>query len=183
MKSLSLILAALLIGAGTIVADNIPAAVVTSGFATSPQAPATAKAHSNSPNTARLYSIFLPGGGQFYNGETGKGLAFLGAAVLGYTLFATNIPSTDFHYDPDYYYASYGYWYDEGNAALCYGGLALALGATVWSAIDAPKGALRHNQRLGVASLPIGEKVLWANIDPTVSRGCPGYSLKIGLSF
>jgi TM2 domain-containing membrane protein YozV len=35
-----------------------------------------------SPSTALLWSLIIPGGGQIYNGQVGKGLATLGATIV-----------------------------------------------------------------------------------------------------
>ena len=134
-----------------------------------------------SPSSARLYSILMPGAGQLYNGETSKGLIQMGAAVVGVALFVVYLPSSKFVRD-DYYWASYGYWTDEGNATLSYGGLAVALGASVWSIIDAPKGARRYNERHGLASLNVGGQTLWVNLDNVTPSGRMSPGLKLSLT-
>lgn len=133
-----------------------------------------------SPSSARLYSILMPGAGQLYNGETRKGLLQMGAAVVGVALFIIYLPSSEFVRD-DYYWASYGYWTDEGSAVLSYGGLAVALGASVWSIIDAPKGARRYNERHGLASLNIGNQTLCVNFDNVTPLGGMSPGLKLSL--
>ncbi|MEW6051132.1 MAG: hypothetical protein AB1644_08755 [Candidatus Zixiibacteriota bacterium] len=134
-----------------------------------------------SPGSALLYSILVPGGGQLYNGETGKGLLQMGAAVVGVVLFISYLPSSDFVRD-DYYWASYGYYTDEGSAVLSYGGLAVALGASVWSIIDAPKGARRYNERHGLVSMAVGGHSLWVDFDHPVKTKSPGVGVRLGLT-
>jgi TM2 domain-containing membrane protein YozV len=133
------------------------------------------------PGTARIYSIVIPGGGQFYNGETSKGLLHLGAAVVGYTMFAVFFPYEEFVRD-DYYWASYGTWQSRGNATLAYGGLALALGSTVWSIIDAPNGARRFNEQNGLASINFGNHTLALNLCSIAAPQGNATGLKLGLS-
>ncbi|WEV78618.1 hypothetical protein O9K63_02130 [Janibacter cremeus] len=78
------------------------------------------------PALSLLASFFVPGVGQMINGDTGPGLAFLGAYLGGLV------------------------------AVICLGwiligfiGLPIAIGAWIWSMIDAYQGAVRFNQRAG----------------------------------
>jgi TM2 domain-containing membrane protein YozV len=93
------------------------------------------------PTLAGLLSFFLPGTGQFYNGEAGKGVIMLGASVVGTALILSSIGDE--------------IWYDDrsdDNAAF---GAVLFLTAWLWSIIDAPISASRINRENGLASLPI----------------------------
>ena len=103
------------------------------------------------PTTAFLFSLLVPGGGQFYNGESKKGLIQLGMAVTGIVLVYNNWPEYEWVRD-DYYWASYGYTREYGNETLMYTGFALYLGGAVWSLIDAPRSANRINRQNGLAS-------------------------------
>lgn len=141
----------------------------------------TAKPAMKSGSTALLYSLLLPGGGQFYNGDVGKGLIQAGATALGLLLFAINFPSEEFVRD-EYYWASYGYWTESGNEALCYGGLALALAARVWSIIDAPQGAKRFNQRHGLVSLPVDNDRMYVSLDNLKINSRNTLGLRIGFT-
>ena len=84
-------------------------------------------------------SLLLPGGGQFYNGQHGKGVAQLGAVVLGWGLMISAVEDN---------YEVYGDMYDpdgdDGSAGL---GILLWLGGTLWSVVDAPVSANRINQQ------------------------------------
>ena len=104
-----------------------------------------------SPTTAFLYSFLLPGGGQFYNGESKKGLIQLGIAVTGVLLAYSNWTEYEWVRD-DYYWASYGYTREYGNETLMYTGIALYLGGAVWSMIDAPMSAKKINRQNGLTN-------------------------------
>ncbi len=78
------------------------------------------------PALSLLASFFVPGVGQMINGDTGPGLAFLSAYLGGLV------------------------------AVICLGwiligfiGLPVAIGAWIWSMIDAYQGAVKFNQRAG----------------------------------
>ncbi len=105
------------------------------------------------PGTATLLSFLIPGGGQLYSGDAKKGLMQMGLAVVGTYLFLDNLPTEEW-YASDYYWASYGYYYETGDATLSYGGLAVALGASIWSIIDASGSAQRANEANGFACGP-----------------------------
>jgi TM2 domain-containing membrane protein YozV len=174
-------MAAILILAAVAVAQTAPA-TETQPSQTSGIGSAGSRQIAKNPSSALIYSIVLPGGGQLYNGETGRGLLHLGAAAVGYALFIVFLPSTEFVAD-DYYWASYGYWRNTGSPALSYGGLALALGSTVWSIIDAPRGARRYNERTGLASVQLGDHTLAVNLDNIGACGVHALGLRIGLAF
>jgi TM2 domain-containing membrane protein YozV len=71
-----------------------------------------------SPGTAILLSLFLPGAGQFYVGQTGRGVAFFCAAVVAYILIIALI------------------------------GLILVPMVVIWAAVDANKLANAYNAQL-----------------------------------
>jgi len=73
--------------------------------------------------------------------------------IAGAVLFITYLPSEEWVAD-DYYWASYGYYTESGDATLAYGGLAVALVVKIWSMIDASSGAKRANERNGFGLLP-----------------------------
>jgi hypothetical protein len=100
-----------------------------------------------------LSFFLLPGIGQFYNGDGGKGIAQLliygGATVL----WIANIPGTTYT-TQSYYDPYYGYQYEivpkhTGNTALFWTGLGIAAGDAIWSWIDAPVSASRKNKENG----------------------------------
>lgn len=90
------------------------------------------------PGLALLFSLLIPGGGQYYNGETSKGVTMtgigLGAIVL--TTVAAN----------------------EGASELSAIGSLIALGNSIWSMIDAPISANRINRQnaIGLINLDLG---------------------------
>jgi TM2 domain-containing membrane protein YozV len=49
--------------------------------------PAPAAAQEKNPGIAAILAVFFTGSGQVYNGETGKGIGLLIAALIGYLIF------------------------------------------------------------------------------------------------
>ncbi len=86
--------------------------------------------HKKNPTLAFVLSfVVLPGAGQIYNGEPGKGVAQFIVAATG---AAVAIRGSDLR---------------DHNMAL--GGLALFLGGSLWSWIDAPASAQKINEERG----------------------------------
>jgi len=89
------------------------------------------------PGMALFLSMILPGGGQFYNGQGGKGTFFLLAGATSAVLFVSSGP---------------GALADLGNRSagtkLGFYGM---IGIGLWSMIDAPIMANRLNRENGVA--------------------------------
>lgn len=83
------------------------------------------------PSVSFLCSLLVPGGGQFYNGETGSGALLLGGAVVGIALIANADP----------YSASY-----SSDIGL---GQSLVFASALTSLIMAPIDAGRMNRRNG----------------------------------
>lgn len=98
------------------------------------------------PAVAFLLSLIVPGAGQFYNGENGKGALLLGTAAVGLTLFFAFEPLYDEKYNPETFE-----WEDTGSPEIAYPGLGLAIAAGLWSMIDAPMNASRINSENGWA--------------------------------
>lgn len=94
------------------------------------------------PGTATLITVFMPGGGHIYAGETatGLGVLFVSAASIG---------------------AGYAYSTCLGRAsrqcstAPLYIGLGVHLANWIYSLIDAPRAAERHNRRLRSGTSPL----------------------------
>ena len=79
-------------------------------------------AFGKTPGVATFFSFIFPGGGQFYNGDTRKGLMLLGIAFVAFVLTV-----------------EMGIWYL---------GMPLSLGAWLWGMMDAGKVA-RQQKALG----------------------------------
>ncbi len=90
--------------------------------------------------TAFVLSLLVPGGGQFYNGESGKGIAMLSTCVLGVILLSSSGSSSDSYYQTT----------EPGGLAGF--GVLLMLGGSLWSIIDAPISSARINQENTLAS-------------------------------
>jgi ribosomal protein L40E len=92
-----------------------------------------------------LSFFLLPGLGQFYNGDGGKGAAQLILYTGATVLWVTNVPQTEYTY-------LYGGTYIEttsGNEGLFTTGICLAGATWLWSWIDAPMTASRKNRENG----------------------------------
>lgn len=117
------------------------------------------------PALACLFSFLLPGTGQFYNGEVGKGAIMLGVSLAGATLMLYSLGDDLWNDDRS-----------DDNAAF---GAVLLLGAWAWSVIDAPISASRINRENGLASLPIiGDDLVVTFAGPSLhGRPTPGVRL------
>ncbi len=89
------------------------------------------------PGTALILSMLLPGGGQFYNRENGKGTFFLLAGATSAVLFLTGNVSDLEHLG-------------DGSAGTKLGFYGM-IGIGLWSMIDAPIVASRLNKENGLA--------------------------------
>lgn len=94
-----------------------------------------------SGSTAFLLSFLITGAGQMYAGETGKGVSLLLLDIGGTALLINGAASC----------AGYGSHCEDGQIAA---GAALALGAWIYSMVDAPGAAGRYN-REHVRALPV----------------------------
>lgn len=114
------------------------------------------------PGIATLYSVALPGGGQFYSSETGRGLLILGgssAAVVAGTALSREASCK---YDGS---SPYGVACDEANHIPLTIGLLASAGIWGFGIWDARKSAERHNAKL--SEKPRGS----INADPVVVFG------------
>lgn len=108
------------------------------------------------PTTAWALSFLIPGGGQFYNGETGKGALMLGSYVVSAGVF----------------------WFVSWPI-----GAAGMLATAIWTQVDAPMSANRINRQNGLA-LALGDGVT-LGMNPTVIHTSDfgmGNSLASGLN-
>ena len=97
------------------------------------------------PAVAFLGSFFIPGIGQIYNGQTAKGLAFLGWSAGSYLLFGIG-----------YYMVAVGVI--DGGAILAFGGMLSAGVCWVYSMIDGIMVANKINEQLGYTQVRLGKK-------------------------
>lgn len=102
------------------------------------------------PNVAFLWSILVPGAGQFYNEEYTKGFVMLGISAVGYgiTLYGMNERTSDYiSYDSN----SSTLGNDNSNAGngLIFTGMVIVFSNYIWSIIDAGNSARRINKDNG----------------------------------
>lgn len=118
------------------------------------------------PGTSSLFAVLITGGGHFYSGESGKGLALLGGSigslVLGISL-SEEASLTCWNYNCTV----------EENLTPLYLGAAVAAGLWIYGIADAGNAARRSNERNGIANLKMGVKPNLS--DPLGSR--PALSL------
>jgi hypothetical protein len=97
------------------------------------------------PAAAVLFSVVFPGGGQFYNGEGGKGVVLFLFEVGGLAAAGAGAASNDTCQ------GNLGYGC-SGDQALLFIGAGVWLGSWIYSLVDASAGAHRHNRKLGFES-------------------------------
>lgn len=124
------------------------------------------------PGTSTLIGVLVVGGGHFYSGETGKGLALLGVGV-GAPFVATAIspPTTECDLGS-------GDCETTGAGAF-YLGLAVSVGTWIYGIVDADDAARRANRRNGLAarsSVGVAPRV-------AVHDGQTGYGLQLNVQF
>ena len=110
-----------------------------------------------SPFLAGALSFFVPGTGQFYNEEWGKGAIHLVVAVGGSTMLAAG-----------------------GGGSVTVAGFALSVTNLVWSVVDAPISASRINKARGYAGLgvPSSDQRFAVCLGPVGSEGNMGIGLR-----
>jgi len=151
------------------------------------QSNAQGSANPKSPVLSFVLSWLLPGVGQFYNGDTGKGFIQLVGAAAGWTAFFVAYPGEG--------YESYTYWdawneeyvtrYDypeTGNGTISNIGLGVAIACHLWSMIDAPISATKKNKKIGYTfnEIKINENMTltFIPIDKQNKDVLPMFSLK-----
>lgn len=105
------------------------------------------------PGTSTLVSLAIPGGGQLYSGETGKGLALLGGGLGGLILGAamtTNSIGASCDYD------ALTCSDDTNYVPMAVGYLAF-FGTWIYGIMDADDSAHRMNARRGLAQALSGD--------------------------
>ena len=111
-------------------------------------------------------SALTTGGGQFYNGQHGKGVAQLGGAILGIGIMVSGLEDD---------YEIYGNLVDpdDDDEKVAFG-LLLWFGCSLWSMIDAPISANsinQQNQQLSYGHLiELGGSRTTLGVDPVVSH-------------
>lgn len=145
------------------------------------------------PMLAFGLSWFVPGGGQYYNGDIAKGIVMSSLWVAGTTtVFATLLRSntnTYVDYGTSCYIDQYGnqicddYYYSERftrgqKIAMGVGG-GMALGSFLWSVIDAPIVAAVRNRKIDLKSKDgsASRHLIW-DVSPVSAYG-PGASFSL----
>lgn len=120
-----------------------------------------------SPWLAFLISYIIPGGGQFYNGEIGKGIGFMGAFIVGMGLIYV------------------GAWnQEEDNGVLLDSGFILTAGSYIWQLLDAPISANRINRENHIKNLElVSYKIKGYKFSLSYGQEYNRYSLKMDFNF
>lgn len=124
------------------------------------------------PELALLYSLLLPGGGQFYNGQKKKGVILLSSAAIGVALILTSFGGVDTGTFSELIVVN------EANFII---GIGLAYGAWFYSWIDAPMVAHKLNRRHGI-TLELSP-TLQQQSDYLTSKNRMAFGPKLTLSF
>lgn len=144
-----------------------------------PLVPQSTDVEEKNPWAAFLYSMLIPGGGQFYNDQGKKGLLMLSGAAAGIGLVvygisdrqeesSESITRTD---TPTTTSTTISRHYEEtGNETAINIGLLVYLASSTWSIIDAPISSNRINREARQATL---------QINPLVAPDFAGASLSL----
>ena len=109
--------------------------------------PDAARAGKKSPVAATLMSAVLPGAGQFYNGQSGKGWLMAGTYLSTMSLVIAYGPSTwEEKKSSDDPFADLAPGTSGTTKAIWYGSVGVAGLVWIWSVIDAPKAAKKINK-------------------------------------
>lgn len=131
-----------------------------------PQSANEEPANYKNPRTALLITVAVPGGGHIYAGETGTGLGtlFVSAAAIGAGAF----------------YSSCVWQSGEGTCskAPLYVGLAVHTANWIFSLLDAPDAARRHNRRLRKAAATVDAQPV-----ATLHDGTPAAGVQVSVRF
>lgn len=114
-----------------------------------------------SPWGAFGLSVLIPGAGQAYNGQWGKGGLMLGGYLVGGVVMVVGVTNT---IDDVFSFSN------ADSDGLIYAGLVVAGGFWLWSWIDAPITANAINRRIdaGQVALEIGPQLVAPNRDSRV---------------
>ena len=99
-----------------------------------------------SPGLAWFLSFMVPGVGQFYNGDVGKGVGFLVTSVVGSSVMSAGMSLVN---DDE----------EEIGAPMVLIGAVVSLGSWIWSQIDAPVSAGKKNRANSYLSWNLGNGV------------------------
>ena len=156
--------------------NKISVVLLAALFATAASTPACAQRAAEQPGykdpgTSTLLSVIVPGGGQIYSGETGKGLALLGVGIGGLTL-GVAMTASSVSASCDFDNCS-----DDTNYAPMALGYAAYLGSWIYGIIDAGASARRMNAKHGLAHM------IPENVSPLVAPSGRGTQLGVSVKF
>ena len=124
------------------------------------------------PGTSQILGIIIVGGGHFYAGETGTGAILLGSAILGPVIGASVATSNTSNA------------VQSGNAGSVtgplYAGLAVSLGAWIYSIVDSRKAARRTNKE---NNLSVSSNIQLTPGMLTTKSKQYGYGAKLKINF
>lgn len=123
------------------------------------------------PAVACLLSVAVPGLGQIYNGQIGKGILFMAGTLGTLTLAA----ATCGHSYYDYY--SNSYYNSNNNNGIAAASLVAMIGIYIWNIIDAPVSANKINRENGIVSINLKNSRLWLNPNIDYLRAQNGQSI------
>jgi len=109
------------------------------------------------PVLACILSVLVPGVGQIYNGQVGKGIGMMAGTYGALLLAAVSVGDSY----GDYYNNSYSS--SNSNYQLAGISLLAMVGFYVWSIVDAPLSASRINRQNGVVDINFKNSRLWLN--------------------
>jgi len=106
--------------------------------------PTIRRPHKSPGLALALSMLILPGSGQWYNGDTGKGFLFFGVGAVGWGLFLQGV-NESIEFDPR---TGRTFISDEPSSKAGWG-LLMAFTSAIWGGIDAYKSAKGINRERG----------------------------------
>lgn len=103
-----------------------------------------------SPFVAGLFSSFIPGGGQFYCGETSRGMVFLATYVAGTAIALTSM----FKLDESPYTQIVNTRQEQSYIGMMIGGVVIMASSYMGSMVDAVILAKRKNLQFNISYIP-----------------------------
>ena len=113
------------------------------------------------PSLSWLFSFVVPGVGQFYNGDIGKGIGFMVTNIVGYSVMVAGASQITTEYNESGEVS-------ESSSVMYIAGGAIVLGSWIWAQIDAYKGAKKKNRANGYFSWNVGKGDTYLTLQPEI---------------
>jgi hypothetical protein len=131
-----------------------------------------------SPGAALFLSFLIPGAGQVYNGQAGKGLLHFALGGVATWVALNGFASEDCAGGTYTYWDTWSEsyttgWFEGGECTWGFAGLGAALGVHIWSMVDAASSARGINRRARMVSLRVEPSIAARGARVRVSISTP----------